>query len=109
VSVQVDPNQGHHQLESAAQLMDSTTAGLVLQEMHAAAGAVHNANGIPESLNVCCNGNYGVYLIQRRGVQCMCLPCQSERSAQPRTAWIMSPTEFERHSGMPTAKKWRMR
>lgn len=112
MSVQVGPFQGH-QLDPAAAMMASTTAGTLLQDMQAAAqapaGPMQAANSMPQALNVCCNGNYGIFLLARRGVQCMCMPCQADRVTQPQAAWIMSPTEFERHSGMPTAKKWRMR
>lgn len=103
-----------HEPDTAAVLLASTTADVVLQDRQteaaeAAAGAKQDTNAIPQALNVCCNGNYGIYLLARRGVQCMCAQCQSDRAAQPSGGWIMSPTEFERHSGMPTAKKWRMR
>jgi hypothetical protein len=113
MSVQVGPFQGH-QLDPAAAVMASTTAGALMQDMQAAApppaAAPEQAtSGLPQALSVCCNGNYGLYLLARRGVQCMCMPCQAARVTQPQAAWIMSPTEFERHSGMPTAKKWRMR
>jgi hypothetical protein len=65
---------------------------------------------VPQALTICCNGNYGVYQLQRHSVQCLCKDCQSERSTDASAAaWAMSPTEFERHSGMPTAKKWRIR
>lgn len=67
------------------------------------------APAIPQALNVCCNGTFGVYVMHQRAVQCLCKQCQAERVASPNAAWVMSPTEFERHSGMPTAKKWRVR
>ena len=113
MSVEVGSFQGQL-APTAPMLLASTTApGVPPAQAPAQPPAAHAAAGvtgdIPAALNVSCNGNYGIYLIARRGVQCMCLPCQSQRAVLPAAAWIMSPTEFERHSGMPTAKKWRMR
>ena len=110
MSIEVGPLQG--QLAATAPLPASAAPAPPAEQAATdagPAGAQEEAAGTPQALNVCCNGNYGIYLIARRGVQCMCLPCQSQRAALPVAAWIMSPTEFERHSGMPTAKKWRMR
>jgi hypothetical protein len=64
----------------------------------------------PHALDVSCNGNYGRYLLDERAVQCLCASCNSKRSSDPcGGVWLVSPTEFERHSGMSTAKKWRTR
>eukprot|EP00775_Hariotina_reticulata_P000243 gene243-448_t len=72
-------------------------------EQHASAG-----NGTQDPLTVICNGNYGLYLVARRAVQCFCSNCKSSTKRDPNgDSCVVSPTEFERHSGMPTAKKWR--
>eukprot|EP00878_Enallax_costatus_P035731 GHUV01039940.1.p1 GENE.GHUV01039940.1~~GHUV01039940.1.p1 ORF type:complete len:232 (+),score=38.58 GHUV01039940.1:620-1315(+) len=74
------------------------------QQQHAA------AEPYPEAVGIFCNGNHGVYLVNRRGVQCLCKVCQENRRNNPNTdLWLVSPTEFERHSGMSSAKKWRSR
>lgn len=102
-------------LEPELTSAQTATAGVLLQDMQpgvaqaAADQKQLSSNAIPNSLNVCCNGNFGIYLLARRGVQCLCLQCSKERAAHPNATWIMSPTEFERHSGMPSAKKWRVR
>lgn len=110
MSVQVGPTvQGQHPLEHTPPRGTAAQDDAPDEAQLAAAGTKQGTNGLPQALNVSCNGNLGLYLLARRGVQCMCLPCQADRTTQPQAAWIMSPTEFERHSGMPTAKKWRMR
>jgi hypothetical protein len=74
---------------------------------HATAGS--GTRG-PDALSVICNGNYGLYLVARRVVQCLCPTCKSIARRHPNEDnYVVSPTEFERHSGMPTAKKWRQR
>lgn len=65
--------------------------------------------GVPAALRIICNGTSGLYIPARRAVQCMCGTCVRMRH-DPRCAeWLVSPTEFERHAGMPSAKKWRYR
>ncbi|KAI8466128.1 MAG: hypothetical protein J3K34DRAFT_485474 [Monoraphidium minutum] len=63
--------------------------------------------GVPAELAVAAAGNAGLYLVERRAVRCMCTGCVEVRR-DPRCAeYVVSPTEFERHSGIPAAKKWR--
>jgi hypothetical protein len=62
---------------------------------------------IPQALVVNCNGNPGIFLRARHAVQCMCLPCQALRPTQPPATWVMSPAEFERHSGSKNKKAMR--
>lgn len=117
MSVQVDPVSVGMQLEQAQHQhsMASPAADVdMLQQQQQLPSSPHeeddSSGDVPQALNVCCNGNFGVYMLAKRGVQCMCAACQQERAAEPSAApWIMSPTEFERHSGLPAAKKWRMR
>lgn len=74
------------------------------------AGPVPNDPSTPRALTISCNGNYGVYLVARHAVQCLCQGCRMSRATEPQSeCWLVSPTEFERHSGMPSAKKWRSR
>lgn len=63
----------------------------------------------PEALRVVCNSNPGLYLVTRRAVECHCDTCSYIRKDPRCPEWLVSPTEYERHSGMPTAKKWRYR
>jgi hypothetical protein len=42
-------------------------------------------------------------------MQCFCQGCRSRSGVQGSDSWLISLTEFERHSGMSTAKKWRTR
>ena len=73
-----------------------------------AAGAAGSGAPPPMELNVAANGNPGVYLVERRAVRCLCAACLEARRAHPgAAAHVISPTEFERHSGIPAAKKWR--
>jgi hypothetical protein len=51
---------------------------------------------------VCCNGNTGVFSLPAQVVECHCSRCLT---AEGQAAGI-TPTEFERHSGLLTAKKW---
>jgi hypothetical protein len=84
-------------------ILTTSASGYAMQYLQVA------LRGVPPALMVCCNGNYGFYMVARRAIQCMCAHCQGVRK-DPRCAeWLVSPTEYERHSGMPSAKKWRYR
>jgi hypothetical protein len=65
----------------------------------------------PMEVDVVANSNAGVYLVERRAVRCLCAGCAAARAADPEgmADYVVSPTEFERHSGIPCAKKWRFR
>lgn len=57
-----------------------------------------------ERVNVMCNGVKAQFMIHTQTIVCRCPTC-TESGAQGSRA--MSPTEFERHSGMQASKKWR--
>ncbi|KAF8060099.1 trx [Scenedesmus sp. PABB004] len=61
----------------------------------------------PAALGVICNGSRGTYFVDRGAVQCRCRHCAAA-TARGTTRPLMSPTEYERHTGMTTAKKWRV-
>ncbi len=66
------------------------------------------AAGVPPEINVSANANTGVYLVDRRAVRCFCAGCaEARRRLRGGGDHLVSPTEFERHSGIPAAKKWR--
>lgn len=101
--------QGQHLPHS--QLMTPSTAAQLLQEevpvrpdVPATSPVIGSAGVGPAALLVTCNGNPRIYLQARQGMQCMCLPCQAQRPMQPQADWVMSPTQFERHSGLPSHK-----
>jgi hypothetical protein len=74
--------------------------------------AADDDNGAPPppmALNVAANGNPGVYLVDQRAVRCLCAGCVTARLDPANAGYVISPTEFERHSGIPAAKKWRFR
>lgn len=48
---------------------------------------------------VTCNNNRGMFLLSSHTIYCHCADCKGKKN--------MTPTEFERHSGMATSKKWR--
>ncbi len=59
---------------------------------------------------ITCNGNFGTFLLPSQSVQCFCSKCSAANSASQAAgcgAPAITPTEFERHSGLLTAKKWR--
>ncbi|GLI61228.1 hypothetical protein VaNZ11_003524, partial [Volvox africanus] len=76
-------------------------------------------------VRVTCNGTLGTFLIPSQTVQCHCARCAPEGATgeshgiatcdglgaqqppQHYQAPAITPTEFERHSGLLTAKKWR--
>ncbi|KXZ48744.1 hypothetical protein GPECTOR_25g328 [Gonium pectorale] len=60
-------------------------------------------------VRVICNGNFGTFLLSTQAVHCHCGRCQAAGAAAggPDAAPTITPTEFERHSGLLTAKKWR--
>ncbi|KAG2447207.1 hypothetical protein HYH02_007948 [Chlamydomonas schloesseri] len=72
-------------------------------------------------VRVVCNGNYGTFLLPSQTVHCHCARCISggaeggagdgagsgSGAGLSRQAPAITPTEFERHSGLLTAKKWR--
>ncbi|KAG2444467.1 hypothetical protein HXX76_001219 [Chlamydomonas incerta] len=70
-------------------------------------------------VRVVCNGNYGTFLLPSQTVHCHCARCTNggadggagdgsgSGSGLSRQAPAITPTEFERHSGLLTAKKWR--
>ncbi|KAG2493673.1 hypothetical protein HYH03_008187 [Edaphochlamys debaryana] len=63
-----------------------------------------------QEVRVVCNGNFGTFLLPTQTVHCHCARCCSAGPAGPQgvgQAPPITPTEFERHSGLLTAKKWR--
>lgn len=61
-------------------------------------------------VQVTCNGNFGTFLLPSQSVQCFCSKCSAANSASQAAGCsvpAITPTEFERHSGLLTAKKWR--
>ncbi|KAL6752065.1 hypothetical protein V8C86DRAFT_2764473, partial [Haematococcus lacustris] len=68
------------------------------------------------SVRVLCNNVPGLYLVDEQAVLCACATCVAAlppgvTPASPRT-WAshqhaISPTEYERHSGMASTRKWR--
>jgi hypothetical protein len=67
-------------------------------------GASAGAAPYPSELLVVAKSNAGVYMVDRCAVRCACAAC-----APLGPSHLVSPTEFERHSGIPAAKKWRFR
>ncbi|GFR52558.1 hypothetical protein Agub_g15146 [Astrephomene gubernaculifera] len=66
---------------------------------------------VEREVQVTCNGTHGTFLLPSQTVQCHCARCsaasggEDQQPQQPPTT--ITPTEFERHSGLLTAKKWR--
>lgn len=60
-----------------------------------------------ERVDVQCNGNIGTLLITTQAIVCKCAECTQSPCSVQRGGRVMTPTEFERHSGMSTSKKWR--
>ena len=67
------------------------------------------SSGPNDRVEVQCNGMPGTLLITTQAIVCKCAECQKQPSA-PQAGMggrVMTPTEFERHSGMCSSKKWR--
>lgn len=67
-----------------------------------ASSALASENSSLRKVPVVCNARHGVFLIVNQCVVCHCGDCREEGRFG-----TMSPTEFERHCGMSSAKKWR--
>ncbi len=65
-------------------------------------GARHPPPNV-DRVNISCNGVRATFMIHTQTIVCRCPTC-AESAQGSRT---MSPTEFERHSGMQASKKWR--
>lgn len=85
-------NETHAELVKQLSAQPSSS-NIVLQELK------------PELLMVAviCNGNKGTFLVNTQTVMCCCNVCFRRESKKSG----ITPTEFERHSGLGTAKKWR--
>jgi SAND domain len=87
---------------------------LMMPRLAITAAALGAADGVvarshPRAVGVVCNENHGLYIVARRAVHCLCAVCIAARRADPSgEGALVSPTEFERHSGLPSAKKWRV-
>ncbi|KAF6255264.1 hypothetical protein COO60DRAFT_235055 [Scenedesmus sp. NREL 46B-D3] len=105
----------HEKQQSQQQRVSAGTSMLQQhsQPQHTATAAAAGGPGsvgdssTPHVIDVVCNGNPGRYLLEAHSVRCMCQGCSSRRRQNGGEGWLVSPTEFERHSGMSTAKKWR--
>lgn len=56
----------------------------------------------PKRKAVICNGNKGIYIVDRQVICCLCEQCSAEAKARGLDELELSPTDFERHSGMST-------
>src|SRR5690348_11313674 len=73
-------------------------------------------DSLPQHVRVVCNGTPGIFMLAENAVICGCQDCLAALPAhlvqQPQllitqhTARV-SPTEFERHAGMGSTRKWR--
>ncbi|KAL0049732.1 hypothetical protein WJX82_008757 [Trebouxia sp. C0006] len=61
----------------------------------------------PAHVLVQCNGNQGKFLLNKQSMVCTCKLCQTKAAKLGLTFVDMTPTEFERHSGMAASKKWK--
>ena len=50
-------------------------------------------------LNVVCNGNRGVFIVERQVIVCLCSQCAARAAQMGLPEMELSPTDFERHSG----------
>ncbi len=53
----------------------------------------------PKRKAVICNGNKGVYIVDRQVICCLCEQCSAEAKSRGLEELELSPTDFERHSG----------
>ena len=56
----------------------------------------------PKRKAVTCNGNKGIYIVDRQVICCLCEQCSTEAKARGLEELELSPTDFERHSGNVT-------
>ena len=54
----------------------------------------------PAHITVQCNGNVGKFMLGKQSMVCMCKVCQAKAAKANLPYSEMTPTEFERHSGM---------
>lgn len=56
---------------------------------------------------IICNGNKGTFYTHNQGIVCHCSDCRGLSMMQRVPSIVLTPTEFERHSGMGNSKKWK--
>jgi hypothetical protein len=61
----------------------------------------------PPTVRVVCNGNPGAFMLPAQLVRCGCAVCAATAAAHYVPHLELTPTEFERHSGMGASKKWK--
>ncbi|KAK9808673.1 hypothetical protein WJX72_001750 [[Myrmecia] bisecta] len=69
--------------------------------------AVREAIAGTDVVAIICNGNKGRLVVDDSTVVCLCRGCQTKARRQGKPWVEMTPTEFEKHSGMGASKKWR--
>lgn len=57
----------------------------------------------PERLPVICNGNQGIFIVERHVMVCLCTQCKNRAQDLGKAELELSPTDFERHSGNCTS------
>ena len=57
-------------------------------------------------LQVICNDNRGVFLVDRQVIACLCDQCKAKALQMGLAEMELSPTDFERHSGRPYPCFW---
>ena len=58
----------------------------------------------PKRKAVICNGNKGVYIVDRQVICCLCDQCSAEAKSRGLEELELSPTDFERHSGVQSGQ-----
>lgn len=61
----------------------------------------------PAEVEVICNGNPGTFVVKTQAICCKCDSCKSIAKEHGLPRLELSPTEFEKHSGMGNSKKWK--